>query len=203
MIRLYENKFWALKTQKMLFLTVACFYNYSGQPVQSNSYKKWGRRICSGPSTAQSPGTSWNCCKMGSNCRIPRWNRGEGEGFSSTRKVSLGVGSENEAICYVLATCGGWNIGWGNFLWAGYASTRGYASKLKLRVFVFVVFCRGCWIIERGNFLWAGYASTPGYGSKLMLRVLVFVVFCWGSVYHRTRHSYGLATRLRVATRLN
>ena len=60
MIRLYENKFWALKTQKMLFLTVACFYNYSGQPVQSNSYTKWGRRICSGPSTAQSPGTSWS-----------------------------------------------------------------------------------------------------------------------------------------------
>ena len=47
----------------------------------------------------------------------------------------------------------------GNFLFRGYASTRGYESKLL----VFVVFCRGAWIIERGNFLCAGYASTRGY----------------------------------------
>ena len=59
----------------------------------------------------------------------------------------------------------------GNFLCAGYASTRGYASNLKLRVPVFVVFCHGACIIERGNFLCAGYASTRGYASKLKLRV--------------------------------
>ena len=53
-----------------------------------------------------------------------------------------------------------WIIEQGNFLCAGYASTRGYASKLELRVSVFVVFCRVSWIIERGNFLCAGYAST-------------------------------------------
>ena len=56
----------------------------------------------------------------------------------------------------------------GNFLCAGYASTRGYASKLSLSVPVFVVFCRGAWMIERGKFLCAGYASE----SKL--RVPVF-----------------------------
>ena len=53
-----------------------------------------------------------------------------------------------------------WIIEGGNFLCAGYASTRGYVSKLKLRVPVFVVLCRVSWIIERGNFLCAGYAST-------------------------------------------
>ena len=56
--------------------------------------------------------------------------------------------------------CGvSWIIERGNFLCAGYASTRGYASKLRLRVPVFVLFCRVSWIIERGNFLCAGYAS--------------------------------------------
>ena len=49
----------------------------------------------------------------------------------------------------------------GNFLCGG------YASKLKLRVLVFVLFCRGAWIIERSNLLCAGYASTRGYASKL------------------------------------
>ena len=67
---------------------------------------------------------------------------------------------------------GGWIIERGNFLCAGYASTRGYASNLRLRVPVFVVFCHGGCIIERGNFLCAGYAS------KLRLRVPVFVLFC-------------------------
>ena len=42
-----------------------------------------------------------------------------------------------------------WIIERGNFLCAGYASTRGYASKLKLRVPVFVLFCRVSCIIER------------------------------------------------------
>ena len=42
-----------------------------------------------------------------------------------------------------------WIIERGNFLCAGYASTRGYASKLKLRVPVSVLFCRVSWIIER------------------------------------------------------
>ena len=69
----------------------------------------------------------------------------------------------------------------GNFACAGDASTCGYASKLRLRVPVFVVFCRGAWIIERGNFVCAGYASTLGYASKLRLRVPVFVVFCRGA----------------------
>ena len=74
-----------------------------------------------------------------------------------------------------------WIIDRGNFLCAGYASTRGYASKLKLRVPVFVLFCRVSWIIERCNFLCAGYASTRGYASNLRLRVPVFVVFCHGA----------------------
>ena len=73
---------------------------------------------------------------------------------------------------------GGWIIERGNLLCAGYASTRGYASNLRLRVPVFVVFCHGGCIIERGNFLCAGYASTRGYASKLRLRVPVFVLFC-------------------------
>ena len=75
--------------------------------------------------------------------------------------------------------CGGsWIIERGNFLYAGYASTRGYALKLRLRVPVFVVFGRVSWIIERGNFLCGGYAPTLDYASKLRLRVPVFVVFC-------------------------
>ena len=41
-----------------------------------------------------------------------------------------------------LLFCGvGWIVEQGNFLCSGYASTCGYASKLKLRVPVFVVFC--------------------------------------------------------------
>ena len=60
----------------------------------------------------------------------------------------------------------------------GYASTRGYASKLRLRVQMFVVFCRVAWIKERSNLLCGGYASTRGYASKLKLRVLVPLVFC-------------------------
>ena len=55
---------------------------------------------------------------------------------------------------------------------------RGYASKLRLRVPVFVLFCGVGWIMKQGNFLCAGYASTLGYASKLKLRVRVFVVFC-------------------------
>ena len=42
--------------------------------------------------------------------------------------------------------CGvSWIIERANFLCAGYASMRGYASKLRLRV---PVFCRVSWIIE-------------------------------------------------------
>ena len=37
----------------------------------------------------------------------------------------------------------------GNFLCAGYASPRGYASKLRLRVPVLVLFCGVGWIMER------------------------------------------------------
>ena len=76
---------------------------------------------------------------------------------------------------YASSFFGGWIIERGNFLCAGYASTRGYASKLRLRVPVFVLFCSVGWIMERGNFLCAGYAS------KLKLRVPVFVVFCVGA----------------------
>ena len=53
------------------------------------------------------------------------------------------------------------------WLCAGYASTRGYASKSMLRVRVFVIFSRGAWMKERGSLLCAGYASTRGYASKL------------------------------------
>ena len=38
---------------------------------------------------------------------------------------------------------GGWIIERGNLLCAGYASTRGYTSNLRLTVLVFVVFCHG------------------------------------------------------------
>ena len=48
--------------------------------------------------------------------------------------------------------------------------------KTRLRVLVFVVFCRGTWIIERGNLFCAGYASTRGYASKLKVRAAVFGV---------------------------
>ena len=54
----------------------------------------------------------------------------------------------------------------GSLLCAGYASTRGYASKSKLRVLVLGVFCRGAWMKERGSLLCAGYASPRGYASK-------------------------------------
>ena len=78
-----------------------------------------------------------------------------------------------------------------NFLCAGYVSKHGYASKLRLRVPVFAVFCRGAWTIEGGNFLCAGYASTRGYTSKLKLRVPVFALFC------RLRHlTYSVITNL-------
>ena len=103
--------------------------------------------------------------KFGSNCRIPRSKRSGGEG----------------PRVYASSFFSGWIIERCNFLCAGYASTRGYASNLKLRVLVFVVFCHGACIIERGNFLCAGYASTRGYASNLKLRVPVFVVFCHGA----------------------
>ena len=77
---------------------------------------------------------------------------------------------------FVVFCRGCWIIEPGNFLCAAYASTRGYASKLNLRVLVFVVFCRGAWIIERGNFLCAGYASTRGFAPKLKVRAAVFGV---------------------------
>ena len=54
----------------------------------------------------------------------------------------------------------------GSFLCAGYRSTRGYASELKLRAAVFWVFSRGTLIIERGSLLCAGYSSTRGYASN-------------------------------------
>ena len=41
----------------------------------------------------------------------------------------------------------------GALLCAGYSSTSNYASKLRLRVPVFVVFCRVAWMIG-GNFLY-------------------------------------------------
>ena len=98
------------------------------------------------------------------------------------------AGSLSEAISYEMATRS-WIIERGNFLFAGYASTRGYASKIKLRVPVFVLFCGASWIIERGNFLCAGYASTRGYASKLMLSFkgtsVRIVLSC--KLDHRTR----------------
>ena len=56
------------------------------------------------------------------NCRIPQWNRGGGEG----------------PLVYTSSFSGGRIIERGSFLCAGYKSTRGYASKLRLRVPVFV-----------------------------------------------------------------
>ena len=102
---------------------------------------------------------------------------GGGKGLVSTRQIFSVAGSLSEAISYEMATRS-WIIERGHFLCAGYASTRGYASKLMLRVPVFVLLCGVSWIIERGNFLCAGYASTRGYASKLMLRVPVFVLLC-------------------------
>ena len=94
-----------------------------------------------------------------------------------------------------------WIIERGNFLCAGYASTRGYASKLRLRVPVFILFCGVGWIMERDKFLCAGYASTRGYASKLKLRVPVFVVFCVEAGSLNEAICYVLATRLREAPR--
>ena len=51
-------------------------------------------------------------------------------------------------------------------------------QKLRLRVPVFVLFCRVSWIIERGSFLCAGYASMRGYSSKIKLSLPVFVLIC-------------------------
>ena len=76
---------------------------------------------------------------------------GGGKGLASTRQISSVAGSLSEAISYEIATRS-WIIERGNFLCAGYASTRGYASKIKLRVPVFVLLCGVSWIIERGNF---------------------------------------------------
>ena len=92
-------------------------------------------------------------------------------------KSKLGEGPR----VYASSFFGGWIKERGNFmnfLCVGHASTRGYASNLRLRVPVFVVFCHGGCIIDRGNFLCAGYASTRGYASNLRLRVPVFVLFC-------------------------
>jgi len=44
-------------------------------------------------------------------------------------------------------------------------------SELRLRVPVFVLFCRVSWIIERGNFVLAMH-------QKLRLRVLVLLLVC-------------------------
>ena len=92
-------------------------------------------------------------------------------------EIEAGGGGEGPRV-YASSFFGGWIMEGGNFLCAGYAFTRSYASKLKLRVPVLVVFCRVSWIIERGNFFCAGYASTLGYASKLGLRVPMFVMFC-------------------------
>ena len=109
-----------------------------------------------------------------------------GKGLASTRQISSVAGSLSEAISYEMATrlrvatrqklrlrvpvfvllCGvSWIIERGNFLCAGYATTRVYASKLRLRIPVFVLFCGVGWIMERGNFLSASCASTRGYAS--------------------------------------
>ena len=70
---------------------------------------------------------------------------GGGKGLASTRQISSVAGSLSEAISYEMATHR-WIIERGNFLCAG------YASKIKLRVPVFVLLCRVSWVIERGNF---------------------------------------------------
>ena len=135
-----------------------------------------------------------------------------GEGLASTCQVSSVPGSLNEAISYVLPTrikvkVKGTSVRiilsckldhrtrQFNFLCAGYASMHGYASKLRLRVLVFELFCGVGWIMKRGNFSCAGYASTLGYVSKLKLRVPVFVVFCVGGGSLKEAICYVLAMR--------
>ena len=49
-----------------------------------------------------------------------------GKGLASTRQISSVAGSLSEAISYEMATRS-WIIERGNFLCAGYVSTRGYA----------------------------------------------------------------------------
>ena len=66
-----------------------------------------------------------------------------------------------------------------NFLRAGHEFMHGYASKIRLRVPAFGMFCHGARMIERGNFC-AGFASIRGYASKLILRSALFRVFSRG-----------------------
>ena len=72
--------FGALKHRKWspdVFLMVACFYIYSGQPVQSNGYSKWGWRNRSGPSTShESPGTSWSWPDSPNNSQSQKGSHG-------------------------------------------------------------------------------------------------------------------------------
>ena len=61
------------------------------------------------------------------------------------------IKAKSTCVCSVLR--GGWIIERGNLLCVGYASTRGYASNLILRVAVFGLLSRGILIIERGSLL--------------------------------------------------
>ena len=63
-------------------------------------------------------------------------------------EIEAGVGGEGPRV-YASSFSEGRIIEPGSFLCAGYVSTRGYTSKLKLRAAVSGVFSRGTWIIER------------------------------------------------------
>ena len=68
-----------------------------------------------------------SCCFFeGAIAEYPVEIEAGGKGLASTRQISSVAGSLSEAISYEMATRS-WIIERGNFLCAGYASTRGYA----------------------------------------------------------------------------
>ena len=70
--------------------------------------------------------------RVGAIAEYPVEIEAGGKGLASTRQISSVAGSLGEAISYEMATRS-WIIERGNFLCAGYASTRGYASKIKVK----------------------------------------------------------------------
>ena len=71
-------------------------------------------------------------------------------------------------------------------------------QKLRLRVPVFVLFCRVSWIIERGNFLCAGYASTRGYASKIKVKGTSVRIVLSCKLDHRTRQFLMCWLRVKI-----
>ena len=67
--------------------------------------------------------------------------KGKGTGVRNVLSWNLDHRTKQFPMCRVA-----WIIERSNFLCGGYASTRDYTSKLRLRVLVFLVFCRVAWI---------------------------------------------------------